>query len=167
MMKTCLHRSAHCLKLIALFSFSFFHDISVGIFLSRVFWQQVSTSDKNYELKMWPLPDVARLKMEKISHLLNELPLPVEKRNASVEVKADSLNRTKEFESALMRTENLCFKSFPSNKNVFIYVGSEEFLSSVHFVTEQDQDLIIVPFNTSGEIDFNGEKMFFFQIEHH
>ncbi|KAG5680396.1 hypothetical protein PVAND_009905 [Polypedilum vanderplanki] len=124
-----------------------------GIFLSKKFWQQVSSSDKNYELKMWPLPDIEHMKMEKIAHLLNELPLPIERTNASVEIKTDSLNRTKELESVLMKTENLCFKSFPSRENVFIYVGNEEFLASVHFTT--DQNLIIVPFNTSKEINFN------------
>jgi hypothetical protein len=93
--------------------------------------------------------------MEKIAHLLNELPLPSGQGNASVEIKADSLNRSKEFQSVLMSVENLCFKSFPSKENVFIYIGNEDYFESVAFNT--DQNLIIVPLNTSREIAFNGE----------
>ena len=91
---------------------------------------------------MWPLPNIEIIKMHRIAHLLNKLPLKMDRKDVSVEVKADSINRTKEFEM-IMKIESLCFKSFPSRDHIFIYVGSEDYLKSVRFIT--NQSLIVVP----------------------
>lgn len=103
---------------------------------------------------MWPLPEIERIKMEKIAHLLNELPLPVEKRNASLELRTESLNRTKDFQH-IMQAENLCFTSYPSKENIFIYVGSKEYLDSVHLLADE-QIVIIVPLINTNITYFTG-----------
>jgi len=118
---------------------------------------------------MWPLPDIKIIKMHRIAHLLNELPLKMDRKDVSVEIKADSINRTKEFEM-IMKNESLCFKSFPSRDHIFIYVGSEDYFKYVRFVT--NQSLIVVPLTSentkiplSGKLEkiykINGNNFFF------
>lgn len=99
------------------------------------------------------MPDINEIKMSKIASVLNELPLPMEMKNASVELRADSMNRTKDFQNALKK-ENMCFNSFPSNANIFIYIGDAEFLSSRNFLT--DQKLIIVPLSSFKKLNLKG-----------
>ncbi|XP_070500299.1 protein bride of sevenless [Chironomus tepperi] len=91
---------------------------------------------------MWPLPNTETIKMQRVAHLLNELPLKIERKGISVEIKADSIIRAREFES-IMKRESLCFKSFPSSDNILVHIGDEDYMKSVRFST--NQSLIIVP----------------------
>ncbi|CAG9806009.1 unnamed protein product [Chironomus riparius] len=138
-------------------------DNPFGIFISQPLWHHISESDKNYELKMWPLPDIASIKMHKVAHLLNELPLNIERNAVSVEVKSNSIKRTKEFEM-ILKLENLCFKSFPSNDNIFIHVGDEDYFKSVRILANQSHVMIpLAPENTNIRISEIPVKVYFVQ----
>lgn len=120
-------------------SFSFMIS---GIFLSDALWHNELLKGKSFEFKIWPLPTTETVKARKVAHLLNELSLPLSKRNASVELRTDSLNRTAQFRN-IWKSEKLCFKSSLSADKVFIYVGNAEFINNAHF--ESNGSLIIVP----------------------
>ena len=98
------------------------------------------------------------MKTKKVAQLLNELPLRSNQRNASVELRTDSTNRSLQFQNAL-KAENLCFKTFPTSADkIIIYVGNADFMKSVKF--EANENLIIVPFTLkdlviSGEMNFS------------
>ena len=109
---------------------------------------------------MWPLPDIETIKMHKVAHLLNELPLKIERNTVSVEIKSNSIQRTKGFE-IILKQENLCFKSFPSSDNIFIHVGDEDYFKSVGFLTNQSHVMIpLAPQNT--KIPISGKILFQF-----
>lgn len=82
------------------------------------------------------------MKARKVAHLLNELPLPAHRRNASVELRTDSLNRTAEFQG-IFKSENLCFKTSSSADKILVYVGNAEYLNAHHFTV--NESLVIVP----------------------
>lgn len=105
-------------------------------------WHNELLKGKSFEFKLWSLPAIETVKARKVAHLLNELSLPVSNRNASVELRTDSLNRTTHFRSVL-KSENLCFKASPAADNVFIYVGNAEFINTARF--ESNESLIVVP----------------------
>lgn len=122
------------------------HSVSfliAGIFLSDALWHNELLKGKSFEFKIWSLASTETVKARKVAHLLNELSLPISKRNASVELKADSLNRTTHFEGVL-KSENLCFKTASSSADkVFVYVGNAEFINGARF--ESNGSLIVVP----------------------
>jgi hypothetical protein len=128
---------------------------TAGIFLSHALWQNITHDTKNHEFKMWSMPDAENdvTKLSRIAHLLNELPLPIDMKNVSIELTADSINRTKIFLSA-MQNDNLCFKSYPSDKSLFIYVGNVDYLQSTHFSPEQN--LIVIPITAIDKLNFQG-----------
>lgn len=120
---------------------SVFHFLS-GIFLSNELWHNELLKGKSFEFKIWSLPALETVKARKIAHLLNELPLPAHRRNASVELRADSLNRTTEFQGVL-KSENLCFKPLSSDDKLFVYVGKADFVNSLRFSANETP--VIVP----------------------
>lgn len=91
------------------------------------------------------MPVLDTVKARKVAHLLNELPLPANQFNATVELRADSLNRTTQFES-VFKSENLCFKTPTSSDKVYVYVGDAEFMNAQRF--PMNETLIIVPLST-------------------
>lgn len=105
-------------------------------------WHNELLKGKSFEFKIWSLPAIENVKARKVAHLLNELSLPLSERNASVELRTDSLNRTTQFGSVL-KSENLCFKTSQSADKVFIYVGNAQFINTARF--ESNESLIIVP----------------------
>lgn len=114
-----------------------------GIFLSNELWHNEQLKGKSFEFKIWSLPAIEPMKARKVAHLLNELPLPASKRNATVELKADTFNRSTQFESVL-KSENLCFKaSPPSADQISVFVGEAEFISAQQF--PKNASIIIVP----------------------
>lgn len=110
-------------------------------------WHDELLKGKRFEFKIWPLPSTETIKARKVAHLLNELPLPASRRNASVELRADSLNRTTQFQSVL-KSENLCFESSSSEEKLLVYVGDAGFMRSASFVG--NGSLIIVPLSMKG-----------------
>lgn len=120
----------------------FHFPLLLGIFLSNELWHNELLKGKSFEFKIWSLPAIETVKARKVAHLLNELPLPESHRNASVELRTNSLNRTTQFRSVL-KSENLCFKTFPSSDKIFIYVGDGEYMKSVTFGANESS--IIVP----------------------
>lgn len=130
----------------------------VGIFLSNELWHNELHSEllkrKNSEFEIWPLPAMEIVKARKVAHLLNELPLPTRRRNASVELRTDSMNRTAQFQNVL-KSENLCFKTHSSADKILVYVGKADFMKSIRH--SANESLIIVPlsiqeFVLTGEI---------------
>lgn len=116
----------------------------VGIFLSNDLWHNELLKGKRFEFKIWPLPASDNVKTKKVAQLLNELPLPGSRRNASVELRSDSMNHSTQFQSAL-KAENLCFKTFPASADkIIVYVGTADFMKSVKFAANESS--IIVPF---------------------
>lgn len=114
-----------------------------GIFLSNELWHNEQLKGKSFEFKIWSLPPIEALKARKVARLLNEFPLPASQRNATVELKADTFNRSTLFESVL-KSENLCFKaSPPSDDKISVFVGDAEFMSAQRF--PKNASLIIVP----------------------
>lgn len=118
-------------------------------------WHNELLKGRSFEFKIWPLPAVEVVKARKVAHLLNELPLPAQLRNASVELRADSLNRTMQFQR-ILKSENLCFKTKPADEKIYVYVGSAEYMRSVKFA--ENESLIIVPLSMkdvmmTGEVD--------------
>lgn len=115
-----------------------------GIFLSNELWHNEQLKGKSFEFKIWSLPAIEAMKARKVAHLLNELPLPASQRNATVELRADTFNRSTQFESVL-KSENLCFKasSQPSADQISVFVGDAEFMSAQRF--PKNASLIIVP----------------------
>lgn len=124
-----------------------------GIFLSNELWHDALLKGKSFEFKIWPLPALEVVKARKVAHLLNELPLPASQRNASVELKADSMNRTAQFKSVL-KSENLCFKTSSSGEKILVYIGDAEFLNAARF--SSNESLIIVPL-TMRDLVMSGE----------
>jgi hypothetical protein len=132
-----------CLSLrLLIYGFLVSLSLSTGIFLSDDLWHDELLKGKSFEFKIWPLPSTETIKARKVAHLLNELPLPASRRNASVELRADSLNRTTQFQS-ILKSENLCFESSLSKEKLLVYVGDAAFMSSVSFGS--NRSLIIVP----------------------
>lgn len=115
-----------------------------GIFLSNELWHNEQLKGKSFEFKIWSLPAIEPMKAMRVAHLLNVLPLPASKQNATVELHADTFNRSTQFESAL-KSENLCFKapSQPSGDKISVFVGDAEFMSAQRF--PKNASLIIVP----------------------
>lgn len=123
--------------------------------MSQSLWHLLPKSDKNYELKMWPLPDTETIKIHRVAHLLYELPLKIEKNGVSVKIKADTINRTKKFKM-IMKRESLCFETFPSNDNIFIHIDNDDYFKSVRFDTNQRHVIVpLTPQNTT--IPLNGK----------
>lgn len=118
-----------------------------GIFLSNDLWHNELLKGKRYEFKIWSLPASEIVKTKRVSQLLNELPLPGNRRNASVELRTDSMNHSVQFQSAL-KAENLCFKTFPSADKIVVYVGTADYFKSLKEMRGTDvsnETLIIVP----------------------
>lgn len=135
-----------------IYVFSFQH---VGVFLSNDLWHNELLKGKRFEFKIWPLPSSEIVKTKKVVQLLNELPLPKSRQNASVELRTDSMNHSTQFQSAL-KAENLCFKSFPASADkIIVYVGNAEYMKSVKF--EANKSLIIVPF-TAKDLVMSGKN---------
>ncbi|CRL02039.1 CLUMA_CG015376, isoform A, partial [Clunio marinus] len=112
------------------------------IFLSSELWHNELLKGKTFEFKIWPLPAIEEVKTRKVGHLLNELPLPAYRRNASVELKTDSLERTVRIQDILM-SENLCFNSSKSADNLFVHFGSVEYIKTIR--DSSNESLIFVP----------------------
>ena len=118
-------------------------------------WHDELLKGKRFEFKIWSLPASELVKTKKVAQLLNELPLRSNQRNASVELRTDSTNRSLQFQNAL-KAENLCFKTFPTSaEKIIVYVGNAEFMKSVKF--EANEKLIIVPFSLK-ELVLSGKK---------
>lgn len=128
---------------------------SAGIFLSNELWHNEMLKGKNFEFKIWSLPAIENVKARRVAHLLNELPMPTNQRNATVELRTDSFNS--QFESVL-KSENLCFKTTKSadKKLVSVYVGEAEFMNAQHFPSNESQ--IIVPLSTKNFVMASEQK---------
>lgn len=126
---------------------STFHCHLSGIFLSNDLWHNELLKGKNFEFKIWSLPSIETVKARKVAHLLNELPLPASQRNASVELRADSLNRTTQFQS-ILKAENLCFETSSAHEKLLVYVGDAAFMNSVSFGASGS--LIVIPLSMKG-----------------
>lgn len=111
-------------------------------------WHNELLKGKSFEFKIWPLPAAEIVKARKVAHLLNELPLSAHRRNASVELRADSLNRTAKFQ-AILKSENLCFKTLPAGEKIYVYVGNADYMRAVKF--ETNESLIIVPLSMTDD----------------
>lgn len=94
------------------------------------------------DIAIWPLPPIESVKFRKVAHLLNELPWSMERINTSIEVRADSLTRSEQFQN-ILRMENLCIKSFSAEDHVYVVVGSADSISSMLF--NLNGSMIIVP----------------------
>jgi hypothetical protein len=127
----------------------------LGIFLSYDLFHNELLKGKRFEFKIWSLPASEIVKTKKVAQLLNELPLPKARQNASVELRTDSMNHSTQFISAL-KAEHLCFKTFPATADkIIVFVGNADYMKTMKFDT--NESLIIVPFSLkdlvmSGEI---------------
>lgn len=132
-----------------------------GIFLSNDLFHNELLKGKRFEFKIWSLPATDVVKARKVAHLLNELPFPPNRRNASVELRTDSLNRTKQLQS-VWKSENLCFKTSASADRIKVYVGSADFMKSVKFAV--NESLIIVPLSMK-DLVMTGELRKSFEVD--
>lgn len=131
-----------------------------GIFLSNELWHNELLKGKSFEFKIWSLPAVDIVKARKVAHLLNELPLPEYRRNATVELKTDSFNRTAHFRDVL-KSENLCFKASSSPDKIHVYVGNADYVNSLRF--SANESLIILPLSMQNLI-MSGNCFYLFKL---
>lgn len=134
-----------------------YFSFPTGIFLSNDLWHNELLKGKRYEFKIWSLPASEIIKTKKVAQLLNELPLPGNRRNASMELRTDSMNHSVQFQSA-MKAENLCFKTFQTAEKIVVYVGNADFLKTLKQVRGADgsnETLIIVPLS-AGDLVVSG-----------
>lgn len=140
----CLLKLSRLLTIIRkyLSTITFCISILTGIFLSNDLWHSTQLQRKDLDIAIWPLPPIESVKFRKVAHLMNELPWSMERINSSIEVRADSLTRSEQFQN-ILRMENLCIKSFSAEDHVYVVVGSADSISSM--LLNLNGSLIIVP----------------------